>query len=201
MLDDLYTIVNVPLLTALTGGSVSLRTISGQVLQLPISDIITPASKMVLPNLGMPVYGDEQGRRGALHVKFNVKFPQQLSQQQQLQLKMALAGVEHVPLCRPAAGLPTLAAADSGQPRQQFHDVDVLQYSRAKEQQQQGWQPVLEQAYSGSSSGCSSAYACVELSWPGSSMCQAGADSSSAEFACTNSTSSSRYHSACCKSS
>lgn len=89
--DDLYAIVNVPLVTALTGGPVALRTLSGQLLQLPVGDdVITPGSELVLPNQGMPVFGDAAGRRGSLHVRFNVSFPSQLSRQQQVLLRHTL---------------------------------------------------------------------------------------------------------------
>jgi DnaJ-class molecular chaperone len=89
--DDLYAIVTVPLVTALTGGPVALRTLGGTLLQLPVrDDVITPGSELVLPNQGMPVFGDAAGRRGALHVKFNVNFPSQLSRQQQLLLRHTL---------------------------------------------------------------------------------------------------------------
>eukprot|EP00775_Hariotina_reticulata_P010192 gene10192-10353_t len=98
--DDLYVLVSVPLVTALTGGPVQLKTLSGQLLQLPVDDnaVITPGSELVVPDHGMPVFGDRSGRRGALHVKFKVNFPQHLSQQQQLLLRRALAGCESPPL-------------------------------------------------------------------------------------------------------
>jgi DnaJ-class molecular chaperone len=95
--DDLYAIINVPLVTALTGGPVALRTLSGQLLQLPVreNDVITPGSELVLPNQGMPVFGDAGGRRGALHVRFNVNFPSVLSRQQQLLLRHTLQVRRH----------------------------------------------------------------------------------------------------------
>jgi DnaJ-class molecular chaperone len=95
--DELYAIVNVPLVTALTGGPVALRTLGGQLLQLPVgeSDVITPGSELVLPNQGMPVFGDAAGRRGALHVRLNVHFPSVLSRQQQLLLRHTLQVRRH----------------------------------------------------------------------------------------------------------
>eukprot|EP00879_Flechtneria_rotunda_P020663 GHRR01021742.1.p1 GENE.GHRR01021742.1~~GHRR01021742.1.p1 ORF type:complete len:227 (+),score=64.19 GHRR01021742.1:827-1507(+) len=114
--DDLYAIVDVPLVTALTGGPVTLRTLSGQLLQLPVQDdIITPGSEMTLPNLGMPVFGDSSGRRGALHVKFRVSFPQQLNQQQQVLLRHALEVSEPKQgQAQPATGQADLSLALSG---------------------------------------------------------------------------------------
>eukprot|EP00878_Enallax_costatus_P003110 GHUV01003309.1.p2 GENE.GHUV01003309.1~~GHUV01003309.1.p2 ORF type:complete len:185 (+),score=78.67 GHUV01003309.1:1109-1663(+) len=177
-----------------------------------------PGSELVLPNLGMPVYGDQHGRRGALHVKFHVNFPQQLSQQQQIQLKMALAGDQELPMGRPSVGLPALPAADHDRSQQQQHhrqqqqqhdDVDKFEYIRAKQhheqrpwkQPPQEWQHMLAHSYSSSPSGCSSAYAYAGVAGAGSSMCHAAAGSSAAcsssvaGFACTNSTSSSRNNS------
>jgi hypothetical protein len=89
--DDLYAIVNVPLVTALTGGPVALKTLGGQLLTLPVGDdVITPGSELVLADQGMPVFGDSSGRRGALYVRFNVNFPSALSRQQQLLLRDTL---------------------------------------------------------------------------------------------------------------
>lgn len=42
----------------------------------------------------MPVFGDTTGKRGALHVRFHVRFPSHLSSQQQHMLRQALAGAD-----------------------------------------------------------------------------------------------------------
>jgi hypothetical protein len=154
--DDLYAIVDVPLVTALTGGPVTLPTLGGGTLRLPLADdaIITPNSEMVLANQvcvqqrlvtcargasqdraragvqshrsdpadkvhtracgcthgslqGMPVFGDAQGRRGALHIRFKVALPTSLTPQQQQQIRVTLLGLEH----EAGSSAPPLAAA------------------------------------------------------------------------------------------
>lgn len=139
--DDLYAIVHVPLVTALTGGPVSLTTLGGQLLQLPVGDgIITPGSELVVPNHGMPVFGDSAGRRGALHVKFNVRFPQHLSQQQQALLRHTLADCEFLPRAQhPAVQRVVLAPVSVQQQRQQRAEV-VCNADEQQQQQQRQWQ-------------------------------------------------------------
>ncbi|KAF6255109.1 hypothetical protein COO60DRAFT_249400 [Scenedesmus sp. NREL 46B-D3] len=144
--DDLYAIVNVPLVTALTGGPVTLRTLGGQLLQLPVGDdVITPGSELVLPNQGMPVFRDAAGRRGALHVRFNVSFPGRLSRQQQLLLRHTLQGcefntspqqqrVQRPCLLAPADGATAAPAASQQQQQQQQHEVLVHVHQQGPQQ-------------------------------------------------------------------
>lgn len=210
--DDLYAIVNVPLVTALTGGPISLRTLSGQLLQLPVEDIITPGSELVLPNLGMPVFGDQQGRRGSLHVRFNVQFPEQLSRQQQLQLKTTLSGCDNSAAGEPSAGL-SAQPGDNQQCCRRYHQqqqqqqivallrhskCDVTRWLEDAKQRQQQEQCTLAVSYS-SSPSCSSSYAYAGSASTGNSSAGYGPGSSSAfcsssiaGLACMNTTSSSR---------
>ncbi|KAF8061383.1 roco8 [Scenedesmus sp. PABB004] len=102
--DDLYAIVDVPLLTALTGGPVALRTLGGCELALPVGGrVIQPGAELVVAGEGMPVWGDAAGRRGALHVRFNVAFPSALSTAQQALLRQALGGGDGGETAAPAA--------------------------------------------------------------------------------------------------
>lgn len=61
----------------------------------------------------MPVFGDETGKRGALHVRFRVCFPSSLSTQQQQMLRQALAGSDEQALvqCVPRVVAAAVATA------------------------------------------------------------------------------------------
>lgn len=195
--DDLYAIVNVPLVTALTGGPVGLRTLSGQLLQLPVDDIITPGSEVVLPNHGMPVFGDQRGRRGALHVRFDVSFPQKLSHQQQLQLRLTLGESS---AGRPSAGLPALPAVE----QQQQTGDDLTHNCKAAAAKHQCEQEQHQQQFTGSNNSSNSSGINYQGHVPLKSILHstssdaagssAACESSIAGFACTYSTSSSRSH-------
>jgi DnaJ family protein B protein 4 len=89
--NDLHATVKLPLVTALTGGSAALRMPDGLTLELPINAAqpVSHGSVRVVPGEGMPI-SKEPGRKGDLHVKFEVVFPQRLSQQQKEQLRHIL---------------------------------------------------------------------------------------------------------------
>lgn len=91
--DDLYASVTVPLVTALTGGEISLRRLDGQILRLSVNGVVLPGSELTLAGEGMPVSGNPC-RRGQLHIKFEIVFPNQLTALQQQQFKAALAGAD-----------------------------------------------------------------------------------------------------------
>jgi DnaJ family protein B protein 4 len=89
--NDLHATVKLPLVTALTGGNVALRMPDGRTLDLPVSAAqpISHGSVRVVAGEGMPI-SKEPGRKGDLHVEFEVVFPRQLSQQQKEQLRHIL---------------------------------------------------------------------------------------------------------------
>lgn len=86
--NDLHTRVKVPLVTALTGGSVSVAMPDGRSLPLPISSLpVQPGSTRLVVGEGMPI---SKGGKGDLHIRFDVVFPKQLSSQQKAQLRQIL---------------------------------------------------------------------------------------------------------------
>ncbi|KXZ48044.1 hypothetical protein GPECTOR_30g139 [Gonium pectorale] len=110
---DLHTVLSVPLLAALAGGSVPLTTLDGRTLTLPLGPAcLQPHSEHVLKGEGMPIMhprprqrpapgggaaagggGAEAApapTRGDLHVRFEVQFPQELTAQQKEELKEVL---------------------------------------------------------------------------------------------------------------
>ncbi|GFR50868.1 hypothetical protein Agub_g13155, partial [Astrephomene gubernaculifera] len=92
--NDLVTTVKLPLVTALTGGSVSVTTLDGRRLPLNLDRIVTPGSERVVAGKGMPINkGPQAGQKGNLRIKFDVVFPTSLTQAQKDRIRPVLAGV------------------------------------------------------------------------------------------------------------
>ncbi|KAL3814491.1 hypothetical protein ACJIZ3_015759 [Penstemon smallii] len=79
--DDLELGVEVPLVQALTGCTISVPLLGGGEINLSIEDIIFPGYEKIIPGQGMPK-PKESGRRGDLRLKFLVEFPPELSDEQ-----------------------------------------------------------------------------------------------------------------------
>lgn len=79
--DDLELGVEIPLVEALTGCSLSIPLLGGDKMKLNIDDIIVPGYEKLIPEQGMPI-AKEEGKRGDLKVTFLVEFPKQLSEEQ-----------------------------------------------------------------------------------------------------------------------
>ncbi|GAX73987.1 hypothetical protein CEUSTIGMA_g1437.t1 [Chlamydomonas eustigma] len=88
--NDLHTTIQLSLVTALTGGTVQVQGLDGQALQLPLNEIITPASQKVIHGQGMPISKAEGKKRGDLYVKFEIMFPRQISDQKKQSIRKAL---------------------------------------------------------------------------------------------------------------
>ncbi len=85
---DLVYTASIHLSTALTGGSITVPTIDGRVIQVPITEIINPSSQKVIPGAGMPVSKDPS-QRGNLVVCFSVVFPTILTPHQKELIRQA----------------------------------------------------------------------------------------------------------------
>lgn len=70
----------VPLVKALVGYSMEVKTLDGRILRIPINDTITPEYVKVVKNEGMPDSKTEI--KGDLLITFNTSFPQALTTQQ-----------------------------------------------------------------------------------------------------------------------
>uniref|UniRef100_A0A0A9DG77 Chaperone DnaJ C-terminal domain-containing protein n=1 Tax=Arundo donax TaxID=35708 RepID=A0A0A9DG77_ARUDO len=91
--DDLVLRARVPLVSALTGWSLSFRLLSGEKLHCSFRDeVICPGYVKVVKGGGMPVAGGEKGARGDLRVKFDVVFPENLTDEQRKGLAEILRG-------------------------------------------------------------------------------------------------------------
>ncbi|THG09092.1 hypothetical protein TEA_016796 [Camellia sinensis var. sinensis] len=89
--NDLIMSHRVTLAEALGGTTVSLTTLDGRNLLIPVTDLVSPAYEMVVAREGMPIT-KERGNRGDLRIKFEVKFPTKLTPEQRSGLRRVLGG-------------------------------------------------------------------------------------------------------------
>lgn len=89
--NDLLTTQKVTLAEALTGCILSIPLLSGKTLTIPCTEVVYPGYEKIIPNEGMPIT-KEPGKKGNLRVKFDVKFPTQLSTEQRVSIKKVLTG-------------------------------------------------------------------------------------------------------------
>ncbi|XP_061359960.1 uncharacterized protein LOC133304006 [Gastrolobium bilobum] len=79
--DDLELGVEIPLLEALTGGTIPIPLLGGEEMSLIVDDIIYPGYEKIITGQGMPI-SREPGKRGNLIITFLVEFPTQLTNYQ-----------------------------------------------------------------------------------------------------------------------
>lgn len=87
--NDLVMNQRISLLDALTGKTLSLTTLDGRELTIPVKDIVKPGHELRIPNEGMPI-SKEPGKKGNLRIKFDIKFPSRLSSEQKSELRRVL---------------------------------------------------------------------------------------------------------------
>lgn len=87
--NDLLMDQEITLLEALTGKNLELTTLEGRNLTIPLNDIIKPGYEMIVPNQGMPI-SKEPNKRGNLRIKFDVKYPSRLTNEQKADLRRVL---------------------------------------------------------------------------------------------------------------
>ncbi|KAM7252987.1 hypothetical protein ACFE04_025605 [Oxalis oulophora] len=88
--DDLELAVEIPLVKALTGCTISIPLLGGEKMSLTIDDLVKPGDKKVIPGQGMP-YSKEQGKRGDLKVLFLIEFPTELTEEKRREIVSILA--------------------------------------------------------------------------------------------------------------
>ncbi|CAN8241108.1 unnamed protein product [Cochlearia groenlandica] len=89
--NDLIVDKKVSLLEALTGLAITLTTLDGRNLTIPVLDIVKPGQEIVIPNEGMPI-SKEVTKRGDLRINFEICFPSRLTSEQKTDLKRVLGG-------------------------------------------------------------------------------------------------------------
>lgn len=88
--NDLHYTANITLLEALCGVTVSIQTLSGRVVPIPVSEIVRPGLIKTVANEGMPL-ASNSSQRGNLVIDFNVSYPESLTEQQKYELKETFA--------------------------------------------------------------------------------------------------------------
>lgn len=89
--NDLVVNKRISLLEALIGKTLELVTLDGRKISIPVTDIVRPGHEVVIPDEGMPI-SKEPGKKGNLRIKFDVKFPSKLTEEQKSDLKRVLGG-------------------------------------------------------------------------------------------------------------
>ncbi|KAL3511184.1 hypothetical protein ACH5RR_030585 [Cinchona calisaya] len=87
--NDLVMNQRISLLDALTGKTLSVTTLDGRDLTIPVKDIVKPGHELRIPDEGMPI-SKEPGKKGDLRIKFDIKFPSRLSSEQKSELRRVL---------------------------------------------------------------------------------------------------------------
>ncbi|KAL2328176.1 hypothetical protein Fmac_021603 [Flemingia macrophylla] len=88
--NDLVVTQKISLAEALTGYTVHLTTLDGRNLTIPINNVIHPNYEEVVPREGMPLPKDPS-KKGNLRIKFNIKFPTRLTEEQKSGIRKLLA--------------------------------------------------------------------------------------------------------------
>jgi len=91
--DDLRVTLNLTLFEALAGFKKTIQTLDGRRLAISNTSVIKPGQEQKFPNEGMPT--KDPFKKGDLLVKYDVKFPIKLSEDQKNALKNALQNVNH----------------------------------------------------------------------------------------------------------
>ena len=86
--DDLYCTQEISLASALCTSSITIYTLDGRNLIIPIDEVITPTTQKIIPNEGMPISSNSplynlknEFENGCLVVKFEIRFPRYLSEE------------------------------------------------------------------------------------------------------------------------
>ncbi|XP_043720802.1 dnaJ homolog subfamily B member 5-like [Telopea speciosissima] len=79
--NDLVLSIELPLVKALTGCTLSIPLLGGEKMGLSLDEIVHPGYIKIIPGKGMPD-PKENGKRGDLRLKFRINFPTQLSDEQ-----------------------------------------------------------------------------------------------------------------------
>ncbi|XP_058786946.1 uncharacterized protein LOC131661423 [Vicia villosa] len=79
--DDLELCLEIPLIKALTGCTLSVPLLGGEHMNLTVDDVIYPGYQKIVSDQGMSISG-ESGKRGDLRIRFLVEFPTHLTDNQ-----------------------------------------------------------------------------------------------------------------------
>ncbi|KAM7256428.1 hypothetical protein ACFE04_012169 [Oxalis oulophora] len=89
--NDLVLSHKVTLAEAIGGTTVTIETLDGRELSIPVTDIVSPGYELAVAMEGMPITKGP-GNRGDLRIKFEVQFPTKLTADQKAGLRSVLEG-------------------------------------------------------------------------------------------------------------
>ncbi|XP_051124084.1 uncharacterized protein LOC127246640 isoform X2 [Andrographis paniculata] len=81
--DNLLLEIELPLIDALTGCTLSVPLLGGETISLQMDEIVYPGYEKIVAGQGMPKHNDPESR-GDLVISFRVKFPEELTEQQRI---------------------------------------------------------------------------------------------------------------------
>jgi len=90
--DDLICNLNITLAEALTGFEKSITSLGNRQIPIARKSVTQPGEEIRIPNEGMPI-SKMPGKKGNLVVRCQVRFPNQITRQQALEIKRILGGV------------------------------------------------------------------------------------------------------------
>lgn len=76
----------IPLVDALAGTTINLRTLDGRSLPVRVEEVVRPGQEIVIENEGWPIR-KEPGKKGSLRIRFDVAFPVRLSSSQRAAIR------------------------------------------------------------------------------------------------------------------
>ena len=88
--NDLVHVARLPLADALAGTRLTLRTLDGRSLSVPIDGPVAPGTVKTVRGEGMPISKTGGRERGDLRVRVDVVFPRHLSDEKKRQLREIL---------------------------------------------------------------------------------------------------------------
>jgi DnaJ homolog subfamily B member 4 len=89
--NDLIVKQEIPLVDALAGTAINLKTLDGRNLPVRVEEVVRPGYEVVLENEGWPIR-KEPGKKGKLVIKFDVTFPTRLTSTQRAAIKQIMSG-------------------------------------------------------------------------------------------------------------
>lgn len=81
----------IPLVDALAGTTINLKTLDGGSLPVRVEEVVRPGHEIVIENEGWPIR-KEPGKKGNLRIKFDVTFPTRLSLSQRAAIRSIMGG-------------------------------------------------------------------------------------------------------------
>uniref|UniRef100_A0ACD5V9M2 Uncharacterized protein n=1 Tax=Avena sativa TaxID=4498 RepID=A0ACD5V9M2_AVESA len=79
----------IPLVDALAGTTINLRTLDGRSLPIRVEEVVRPGQELVIENEGWPIR-KEPGKKGSLRIRFDVTFPTRLSSSQRAAIRQIM---------------------------------------------------------------------------------------------------------------